>query len=209
MKKKGYVYVLSNECIVSREGRPVLKVGFTTNLPRRLGTLNTSVPENFKVVALFETNRYRDLEKIAKGYMNESIRTQDGSLTEFFDKDLKYVVDRIRKCAAHVRIKIVKRDGSKYVGRSSSAIRNNLRGVKLKVKKVTKSNGNAWDNPTQLARAILKKFDPSKSDGHVRQLLMKKAACKAGLWRNRLERIGLTFDKNGFVKDWRKAKPRF
>lgn len=206
MKKTGYVYVLSNECVVSRNKKRVLKVGFTSNLPRRLGTLNTSAPENFKVEALFMTDKYKDLEKVSKGYMKESLKTRGGSTTEFFEESLDTIVNRIKTAASHIHIKISKCDGSKYVGRSSSAIIKNLNAAKTKAKKTVKSKGNAWDNPTQLAKAILRKFDPSKTYGYVWQLLMRRAVCKSGLWRDRLERIGLNFDRNGKVKDWRKAR---
>ena len=66
-----------------------------------------------------------------------------------------------------------------------------------------------WGNPTQLAKAIIKKFAPSKTHGHVYQLLTRRSSCKSGEWRSRLESIGLSFDPNGYVKDWKKAKRRF
>lgn len=201
MKMIGYVYVLSNKCVVSRNGKPVLKVGFTSNLPRRLGTLNTSAPENFKVVALFETAKYKDLEKFSKEYINGALLTSDGSYTEFFDKKLDYIIGRIKKCATDHRITLKKIDGSKYVGRSESAIRRNLQD--------RRSNEKGWPNPTQLAKAIVKKFAPSQTYGHVFHLLTRFRPCKSGIWKDRLERVGLTFDNAGFVKDWKKAKRVF
>ena len=197
MATKGYVYVLSNRCVISRSGKPVFKVGFTANLPRRLGTLNTSAPENFKVVALFETNRYKDLEKFSKEYIGGELYTGDGSRTEFFETKLDYILGRIKKCAAQHGIVLKKRDGSKYVGRSESAIRKNLKGNTI--------NAGRWSNPTQLARAILERFSPTTTPGHVVHLLTRFQPCKAGVWRMRLESIGLSFDNNGYVRNWKKA----
>ena len=83
----GYLYVLSN-AFLKKDGRPIYKVGFTNNLPRRLGTLNTSVPENFKVEALFESKEYKKLELLVKEFIGGSMKTMDGDTTEFIDKPL-------------------------------------------------------------------------------------------------------------------------
>ena len=192
----GYVYVLSNPCVKSRKGRVVFKVGITDDMPKRLGTLNTSVPENFRVVALYKTNKYKDLERFVKEYLHSAIRTEDGSSTEFYEAKLEYLVKRIEKCAKDHHFALEKKDGSVYVGRSADAIRRNLK----------KFKGGGWKNVNQLAKALVGRFTPGKTPGGVIQLLTGFRSCKKGPWRDRIQSIGLRFNRVGFVVDWRKAK---
>lgn len=195
-KRTGYVYVLSNPCVRSRKGKAVFKVGFANDMPKRLGTLNTGAPENFKVVALFKTNKYDELEKFTREYLHSALKTEDGSPTEFYEEKLDYLVKRIEKCAKDHHYVLEKKDGSIYVGRSAVAIRHNLKRF---------SNG-GWKNVNQLAKALVKRFTPGKTIGGVIQLLTGFRSCKKGPWRDRLQSIGLRFNRVGRVVDWRKAK---
>lgn len=86
-----------------------------------------------------------------------------------------------------------------------------MRGMPLSAKTVRPKEENGsdsfvWKNATQLAKAIADKYNGGKSRGHLWQLLNRKFAVNVGSkWRGIFEGIGLAFDKNSFVIDWRTA----
>ena len=60
-KEPGYVYILTNPSF--REDW--VKIGKSTNMEKRLKTLNTTaLPLPFKVYATIKTSKYEELEKI-------------------------------------------------------------------------------------------------------------------------------------------------
>ena len=74
----------------------------------------------------------------------------------------------------------------------------------LKSKKcITRS----WPNPTRLSKAIAEKYNGGKSSDYVSQLLRRRTTSQVGTkWREILEvKVGLRFDANGRVIDWREA----
>jgi len=206
---KGYVYILTNPCIRSLKGKKVVKVGYTKDLPRRLGTLNTSVPENFKVDVLFEVDNYKSLELWAKGYVGDSLRTAEGSPTEFFEQSADIVKNRILKCCRHHGIKPIQLDGSIYIGRSASAIRTNLKDRnKVNTKNPIHKPTGCFPSMAELGRHILTTVGKDgKTNGHVMNILRKQTPChKTSKWREPIESLGIQFDANDFIRDWKCAK---
>lgn len=64
-----------------------------------------------------------------------------------------------------------------------------------------------WPNPTRLSKAIAEKYNGGKSSDYVSQLLRRRTTSQVGTkWREILEeKVGLRFDANGRVIDWREA----
>lgn len=59
---KGYVYALKQRAFASQNGKSVLKIGFSTNIEKRLKELNTAVPYDFEILCMMEVVDYREVE---------------------------------------------------------------------------------------------------------------------------------------------------
>ena len=83
-KKKKYVYVAKNPAFPA-----YIKIGLTDDLTGRKDTLsNTSVPEDFKYIALFECQDAAKTEKtLHKAFAIYRHFTETGRKTEFFSAD--------------------------------------------------------------------------------------------------------------------------
>jgi len=67
-----------------------------------------------------------------------------------------------------------------------------------------------WKNSTQLAKAIVEKYNGGKSKENVWCILnRKRPVATDSKWRSILEEVGLTFDRDNRVVDWRLAKRDF
>ena len=207
----GYLYVLSNKYLKNKDGLPIYKIGFAKDMPKRLGTLNTSMPDNFKVDRVYRTIKYKELEDyVKKAFKGLSIKTEIGGSTEFYDMRLCEItakIDSVRKlCDAN------REDGSIYVGRSASAI---SRYIKEHQKPETIIQPPlplkaTYNNKTALAKAIAEKAGkPSAANGialFFAEGKVKRRCVKTSIWRKPLEEAGVIFDKNDFVIDWQHAK---
>ena len=208
-EKSGFLYVLSNQFLNGRDGRPIYKIGFSKDLPSRLGTLNTSMPANFKVEKLYETVKYRELEDYVKSdYATASIKTELGGKTEFFDLALDEIDAKIRRVAK--LCDAVECDGSVYIGRSASAIRKNLQKREKELqRKITQSefplNNHVknWLSSTALSKAFAAAYNKGKGANGIQRILTRKRA--PGKWRESLAAIGVVFDRDGMVEDWQAA----
>lgn len=102
--RAGIVYVLTNECLKPIDNVPVVKIGKTTDLPHRLGNLNSAVYTNFKPILTIETNACNYLEdRIFNTHALAKTRKEG---TEFFVCQLNTVVKAI-ECI----VRKFKRDG--------------------------------------------------------------------------------------------------
>ena len=143
---KGCVYVLTNPCIryTYREGgREVtispVKIGMAKDVEKRLGSLNTSLPENFVHHISVFSNDAKALENIVHRLLaSYRIDTKDGDRTEFFRCTVEEAVAVLKQTAKDMHLKEHKIDKSKLIGRSSCKIKSNsraLREVKISHKK--------------------------------------------------------------------------
>lgn len=82
----------------------LVKVGRSKNIKYRVSVLNTSVPEDFRVVLIYETNSYYKLEKsVIKRLTDEGLQRGARDTKEFFNcgvEHVKQVIDQI--VAEHV-----------------------------------------------------------------------------------------------------------
>ena len=83
---KGYVYVISNPCIryeYMENGKLVsicpVKIGIAKDVEKRLGTLNTSLPENFEHHISFFAEDAKALENVTHKYLKEVEIEEDGA----------------------------------------------------------------------------------------------------------------------------------
>ena len=81
-KEPGYVYILTNPSF--REDW--VKIGKTTNMEKRLKTLNTTaLPLPFKVYATIKTSKYEELEKIIHKQIDRLTDLRINQSREFFN----------------------------------------------------------------------------------------------------------------------------
>lgn len=210
--KTEYVYVLTNPCIQysfkdGNEKKVIspVKIGKAKNLEKRIGTLNTSLPENFEHHMSVEANDAKAVENVVQEYLKEyRIYTKTGEKTEFFRCSAEVAIAALKKVARHMHLKEYKFKKDKLIGRSASKIQANaLKSKKAEVKSVIAT----WKNKTQLAKLIARKGGNEGSYGHILQTLSRKRPCaKSSKWRSALEQAGLKFDENNLVINWSVAK---
>ena len=77
----------------------LVKVGMSSNIKERVSVLNTSVPEDFTVVLIYETELYDELEGLViQTLKDEELQEGERPTKEFFKCDVghvKQVIDRI------------------------------------------------------------------------------------------------------------------
>lgn len=138
----GVVYVLTNECLKPIDDVPVVKIGKTTDLPHRLGNLNSAVYTNFKPILIIETNACNYLEdRIFNTHALAKTRKEG---TEFFVcpkntvvAEIKRIVRKFKRDGYTAEVKRYNRDVD--LGRSATVIKKNqeLISTKKAVKKPT------------------------------------------------------------------------
>lgn len=133
----GIVYVLTNECLKPIDNVPVVKIGKTRDLARRLGNLNSAVYTNFKPILTIKTNAYNYLEdRIFNTHALAKTRKEG---TEFFVcqlntvvKQIEYIVRKFKRDGYTAEIERWNRDVD--LGRSATVIKKNQKNA---VKKPT------------------------------------------------------------------------
>ena len=88
------VYVMMHERM-----RNLVKVGWCSNIKKRVSVLNTSVPEDFTVVLVYKTDSCVKIEKLViQALKNEGLHKGSRPTKEFFKCDeehVKQVIDQI------------------------------------------------------------------------------------------------------------------
>lgn len=132
---KGYVYIISNPCIryeytdgkAKKTVCPV-KIGIAKDVEHRLGTLNTSLPENFVHHMSVRADDPKAVENVLHEYLREyRILTKDGERTEFFKCTVEHAISEFRKVAKHMHLKEYHIRKTALKGRSASKIKTNLK----------------------------------------------------------------------------------
>lgn len=125
----GYVYILTNECFRQYD-RKLVKVGMTSGAPGRIGNLNTSCPENFKVFKLVRTedDSYKKIEKEVLDLLWDVRHyTKQCQPTEFLHCTPKRVLDVIRRIVAKRHYHVTY--STQKIGRSAATIKSNTDGT--------------------------------------------------------------------------------
>lgn len=217
-----YIYVITNPCLVKvptkQPGQSGLvepvKIGRARDVPKRLGTLNTSMTENFVDRLVVKLESERDaivLENVVQEVLDDlRIYTSDGSSTEFFACPYQYAVSEVKRLAKKLHFKLTEFKRIGYVGRSSVAIRKNHM-AKVSAKKtradVAKESCVSWKGKTQLAKIIARRGGNEGAFGGILHYFSRMRPCvKSSKWRAALENVGIRFDNKDYVVDWQEAK---
>lgn len=133
----GYVYIISNPCIryeyteggTKKTVCPV-KIGIAKDVELRLGTLNTSLPENFAHHMSVCADDPRAVENVLHEYLRDfRILTKDGEKTEFFTCTIDQAIEQLKKVAKHMHLKEYRINTKTLEGRSASKIKTNQKKV--------------------------------------------------------------------------------
>lgn len=122
----GYVYILTNECFRQYAAGPLVKVGKAKSPDARIGNLNTSCPENFKVYRLVRTedNTYTKIEtEIFNRLWDVRHYTKQGEPTEFLHCSPQQVLLEIMRIVQENNYNVTY--STLAIGRSAVAIRSN------------------------------------------------------------------------------------
>jgi len=205
---KGYVYILTNPCIqytFKEGGRSVtivpVKIGMAKDVEKRIGTLNTSLPENFVHHMSVFSNDSKALENIVHRLLEPyRIVTKQGDRTEFFRCSVKEAVATLRQTAKDMHLREYKIDKTKLIGRSACKIKSNRKAASPEC---------SFKNVTQLAKYVAEKGGNIGAFGGILQLLGASRPCKpSSKWRKPLEKLGVRFNDKNFVADWTTARVR-
>ncbi len=208
---KGYVYILTNPCIqytYVEKGRKItispVKIGMAKDVEKRIGTLNTSLPENF----VHHMSVYSDDPKAVENVVHDKLEdfrilTKGGERTEFFRCSVELAVSTLKRTARIMHLKEHRIKKTKVIGRSSSKIKSNAMAAASKRSK----SGNVWTGKTQLAKIIARRGGNEGAFGGILQYFSRLRPCtKESKWRVPLEKAGIKFDKHDYVSDWTCAK---
>lgn len=100
-ERAGFVYIVQSECIQvndpAGELRCPVKIGSACDLYNRIGTLDSAVPIDFKIIMTAETSDYKKLEADVHDKLNQWRFPQGSKSTEFFTCSIKVAKDALRE----------------------------------------------------------------------------------------------------------------
>ena len=109
---------------------PPVKIGMTKDVPHRMGTLNTSTPQNFVDELIVELSSEKDalvLENMVHEKLEEFRVVNDDGATEFFNCTVALAKGTVKRLAKKLHFPLTEFKKMNYRGRSSSKIKANLK----------------------------------------------------------------------------------
>ena len=156
-RKGGCVYILTNECFRPYDGR-LVKVGKTSGSVGRIGTLNTSCPEDFRVYKLVRTedNSYQEIEtEVFRRMWNVRHFTKQCEPTEFLHCTPRRALDVIRRIVKERHYHVTYT--TLNMGRSGSTIKSNTERTGRRFR-----NGRCFIGGTASGAALMEKLDEKR-----------------------------------------------
>lgn len=235
-KKPGDIYVVTNNCFkeVEAKGRykgqgkvAPIKIGRGVEFENRVGSLSAAVCDDFIFhLVLFSNNSVQSEAELHDKFGDSRLRTTCKCSTEFFAAPIGDVLKRIRKFAKGNGL-VIKHDFGvvgRALGSSACSIKAALKklescnkkcGVKSPKKQgktKTMIGAVAWHSKLGLARLIaIRAGNEGAKDGVAQYFApitskVRKPCHLDSKWRKPLEAVGVKFDKDDYVKDWKCAK---
>ena len=153
-RKGGCVYILTNECFRPYDRR-LVKVGKTSGSVGRIGTLNTSCPEDFRVYKLVRTedNSYQEIEtEVFRRMWNVRHFTKQCEPTEFLHCTPRRALDVIRRIVKERHYHVTYT--TLNMGRSGSTIKSNTERTGRRFR-----NGMCFIGGTVSGAALMERLD--------------------------------------------------
>lgn len=207
----GYVYILTNPSF----RKDWVKIGMTERpVDTRTKELdNTAVPLPFEVYATLHTKHRRRIEKLLHGMIDDfDCNARIRKSREFFNINPELAVRLLTRAAqvfdeeANI-CKVFK--GLIRKSQTPQTAASTANAIRIDARKPSSKGAppEKWTGKTQLARLLARREGNEGAYRGVLLLLARKRACRQGSkWRTPLEQAGLTFDPDGFVLDWTRAK---
>lgn len=208
----GYVYILTNPSF----RKDWVKIGMTERpVDTRTKELdNTAVPLPFEVYATLHTKHRRRIEKLLHGMIDDfDCNARIRKSREFFNINPELAVRLLTRAAqvfdeeaniCKVFKGLIKKSQAPQTTTAPTAKAIRINAKKPSSKEVQPEE---WTGKTQLARLLARREGNEGAYRGVLLLLTRKRACRqSSKWRAPLEQAGLTFDQDGFVLDWTRAK---
>jgi len=198
-RDSGYVYILTNPSF----RRDWVKIGMTERpVNTRSKELdNTAVPLPFEIYATLKTNHRRKIEHLLHGSIDDiAPKKRIRKTREFFNISPETALKLLVR-AAEV---FDEEQCIDEVFRHKSVVQPEPKPPRPIANPVAETG---WKNVTQLAKWITTQDGNIGAWGGVQQLLTARRPCKpTSKWRKPLEELGIRFDANNLVVDWRSAK---
>ena len=211
---KGYVYILTNPSLrevscgerAVKEKVPPVKIGMTKDVPHRMGTLNTSTPQNFVDELIVELSSEKDalvLENMVHEKLEDFRIVNDDGATEFFNCTVALAKETVKRLAKKLHFPLTEFKKMNYRGRSSSKIKANLKA--MQAASVVKASEK---NPTCVAAAkhLAAPFqfamlaEAGVKIGSVLEFVYGGQKVKVADLKNKIEFEGGTYTTSGFCK---------
>ena len=201
----GYVYILTNPCF----RKDWVKIGKTSRpVDTRSKELdNTAIPLPFEVYAMLKTSHKTKIEKLIHGLIEEfnpALRIRRNR--EFFNIQPAKALGLLAKAAE------ILDEADNIVLGPSIAEESAKKATRLKKTRAPVLEKETWSGKTQLAKLIARRGGNEGAFGGILQFFadegskVRKRCCPGSKWRKPLEDVGLKFDKDDFVIDWRCAR---
>lgn len=219
---KGYVYILTNPSLreVScgerevKEMVPPVKIGMTKDVPHRMGTLNTSTPQNFVDELIVELSSEKDalvLENMVHEKLEEFRIVNDDGATEFFNCTVALAKETVKRLAKKLHFPLTEFKKMNYRGRSSSKIKANLKAMQAaSVAKASEKNptcaGTSKHPAAPFQFAML--ADVGVKVGSELEFIYGRQKVKVADLKNKIEFEGETYTATGFCKKFMPAEKR-
>ena len=219
---KGYVYILTNPSLreVScgerdvKEKVPPVKIGMTKDVPHRMGTLNTSTPQNFVDELIVELSSEKDalvLENMVHEKLEDFRFVNDDGATEFFNCTVALAKETVKRLAKKLHFPLTEFKKMNYRGRSSSKIKANLKAMQAAaVAKVSQKIG----SPDVSAKSPAAPFqfyilaDAGIKIGSELKFVYGGQKVKVADLKNKIEFKGEIYTTSGFCKHFMPPEKR-
>ena len=211
---KGYVYILTNPSLreVScgerevKEKVPPVKIGMTKDVPHRMGTLNTSTPQNFVDELIVELSSEKDalvLENMVHEKLEEFRIVNDDGATEFFNCTVALAKGTVKRLAKKLHFPLTEFKKMNYRGRSSSKIKANLK-AKQAASAAKASEKNQSLGESSKTPAVPFQFsmlaDAGVKIGSELEFIHGRQKVTVANLKNKIEFRGETYTTSGFCK---------
>lgn len=182
---KGFVYILKDG-----HYKKWAKIGRAKDVASRVRPMYTANPL-LEVYCKVETSKWIELEKAAQNVIKLVAKSKQVKNSEWYliePEKAKHILLEFGRVFDREDFKMSVGDSLPDAGTDT---------------------GCTWKGPTEFAKYVAKRGGNIGAFGGILHFLSRRKPCSAkSKWRKPLEFIGVKFDKNDFVLDWKCAKKR-
>lgn len=193
---------------------PPVKIGMTKDVPHRMGTLNTSTPQNFVDELIVELSSEKDalvLENMVHEKLEEFRIVNDDGATEFFNCTVALAKETVKRLAKKLHFPLTESKKMNYRGRSSSKIKANLK-AKQAASSIKAAQKNQPDGNAAKVQAAAFQFamfaDAGVKIGSELEFVYGGQKVKVADLKDKIEFKGEFYTTSGFCKKFMPQEKR-